>query len=110
MKAWITIFIFLVSFNSFGQVQIQVIDPQLDTQELEKKHFIVTREEDEFSSLPDKNKRDELFKELGEIKNWDELQKDIFYMDLKSKSIDKLIKKYPQLSSKKLQSLKDKRD
>jgi hypothetical protein len=108
---YLIIVIYLISFSALGQIQIQVVDSQLDTQQLEKKkEFKVTREKDEFSSLPDKQKRDQLIKDLDEIKDWDELQKDIFYMDLKSKSIDKLIKKYPQLPAKKLKALKELRD
>lgn len=108
MKTLITLML-AYSFTTLAQVQIQVVDPEVDTSELQQRGYQVTREENEFSSLPDKDKRDQLLNELPAAKEWDELQKDIFYMDLKSKSIDQLEKKYPGISKARLKQLKVKR-
>jgi hypothetical protein len=59
----------LFTLSSLAQVQIQVIDPEIDTQELEKKGYQVSREESEFSSLPNKDLRDKRLQDLPEAKN-----------------------------------------
>lgn len=97
------------SFTAQAQVQIQVVDPEVNTKELEDKGYQVSREEKEFTSLPDRDKRDELLKGLHIANEWDELQKDIFYMDLKSKTLEQLANKYPEISRARLQQLKVKR-
>ncbi len=103
------IVILCFSYTALAQVQVQVVDPEVDTSELEQKGYKVTREENEFSSLPDKEKRDLLLNGLPTAKDWDELQKDIFYMDLKSKTLEQLSKKYPDISKARLKQLKVKR-
>ncbi len=103
------IVILCFSYATLAQVQVQVVDPEVDTSELQQKGYQVTRGENEFSSLPDKTKRDSLLEGLAVAKDWDELQKDIFYMDLKSKTLDQLEKKYPDISKDRLKQLKVKR-
>jgi hypothetical protein len=57
------------------------------------------------SHLPSREERDAYLKEIPETQSWDELQKDIFYEDLKSKSFEALLQKYPSINSSDLRSL-----
>ena len=98
----------LISFPSFAQVQIQVVDPELDASSLEEKYNVQYKEK-VHNSLPDKDQRDELLEGVKAPLKWDELKKDIFYMDLKSKAIPELLKKYPDVNAQEMKHLKAKR-
>jgi hypothetical protein len=103
----VTLLIFPL-FSYAQKAQLTVIDPDIDDTEL-RENFNVHRGSTHKSSIPDKTSREELLKDLKGISDWDELKKDIFYMDLKSKSLDELSKKYPELSPKQLTDLKKRR-
>jgi hypothetical protein len=100
----------VISLHSYSQVEIQVVDPTLDTKALEGQGYKISKKTASHNALPDKNLRDSLLSDIPETKKWDELQKDIFYMELKKKSLNDLEKKYPQISKKQLEVLKDKRE
>jgi len=70
--------------------------------------FQVTTEDVKTPRLPSKEERDSLLKGITEVKDWDELDKDIFVMNLKNKSLLNLSKTYPSISTKTLKKLKDK--
>ncbi len=95
-----------ISLSSLAQVKIQVVDPELDTTPLEGRSYQIEREEKSFSSIPAKEKRDKLLADVPESKLWDELDKDIFYMDLKNQTIEQLVAKYPKMTKTKLERLK----
>lgn len=97
----------LLSFPALSQINIQVIDPDIDASDFEK-DYRVKQEAEEFSSLPEIEKRDHVVKSVKASATWDELKKDIFYMDLKSKSLPDLVKKYPEVSQQQLKKLKGK--
>ena len=61
--------------------------------------------------LPARAEREQFFADNWKegLKDYDELEKDLLYMDLKSKTILELKKKYPELSPKELEELKTKR-
>lgn len=63
------------------------------------------------NTLPARAEREQFFAENPKegLKDYDELEKDLLYMDLKSKTILELSKKYPELSPKELEELKTKR-
>jgi hypothetical protein len=103
----ILIFSLLIALPLMAQVQVQVLDPDIDTSSLEKK-YQVHRDTKQANSLPNKELRDQLFQGVTKINKYDELKKDIFFMDLKRRSIPELLKKYPEFSMKELKSLKDK--
>jgi hypothetical protein len=94
---------------SSAQVKVQIVDPDVDSSTLEK-DYEVSRKSTQADSIPSKEARDEIFVNIKSIKKWDELKKDIFFMDLKSKSISELSAKYPEFSQSDLKSLKAKRD
>lgn len=106
----IIILISVFSLHSYSQVEIQVVDPTLDTKPLEGQGYKISKKSASHNALPDKNLRDSLLSEIPATKKWDQLQKDIFYMELKQKSLNHLEKKYPQISKKQLEELKDKRE
>lgn len=98
------------SFFSMAQVQVQVIDPHLDIKGLEEKGYDVTNESKDYSALPDKSQRDEILNSIPQTKGWDQVERDIFYMNLRSKSINELKMKYPSIPEHLLKKLKVQRD
>lgn len=101
---------FLISSTAFAQnqgVKVFIVDENIDSKQLEGK-YEVTRKQEVFNSLPSRQKREELFKDIALPKDWDELSKDIFYMDIKNKSLTALAVKYPIFKVKILGELKDK--
>jgi hypothetical protein len=99
----------LCSQTTLAQVQVHLVDPHLDASPLEGKGYHITREHTEFSALPDKEVRDQFLLEVPEVKGWDELERDIFYMNLKDRTLEQLMKKYPSFSKERLKKLKVKR-
>jgi hypothetical protein len=78
--------------------------------ELDKNHQ-VQKAKPPRNILPSKAERDQFFADNWKegLKEYDELEKDLLYMDLKSKTILELKSKYPELSPKELEELKTKR-
>ncbi len=109
MKLLLSLFL-LCSFQQVWaqKAEVLLLDEDIDGKELER-NFNVRRGSTHVSSLPDRDIREEALAGIPEIKNWDELKKDIFYMDLKSKTISQLRKKYPELKIKDLKFLKKQR-
>ena len=107
MKKLITFSMLMVSFSAFAQkANVIFIDPDMETKELE--NFNIQKNTHE-SSIPDRDDREALLNQNSKTQNWDELKKDIFYMDLARKSVSELHKKYPELSTKELKQLKERR-
>jgi hypothetical protein len=110
MPAMKKLFLFtLLSFAAYSQVQIQVVDPDVDPASFEREGYQVQSKPSHYNVIPEMDKRDTLFQGVKLPAKWDQLDKDIFYMDLKSKSMDQLKLKYPNLSEKLLKDLKAKR-
>ncbi len=104
-------FLILASFTTLAQnegVKVQIVDENIDSSSLEKS-YQVSRHRDSSTSLPDRDLREEVLKDIKAIQKWDELKKDIFFMDLGSKSIKELVQKYPEIKESELKFLKDKR-
>ena len=99
--------LFLFSFAAFAQqARVLIVDPDIDANEL--KGVKIDRPQ-LHNSLPDREDREELLAGVEEVKDYDELQKDILFMDLKSKSLKDLQKKYPDISPAVLKKLKGKK-
>lgn len=96
MKLFIGPLLILMSSAYAQKAKVLIVDPDIETKELEK-NFEVQRPSHPYS-LPSKQKRDEVFEGIESLKNYDELKKDILFMDLKSKSIKEIKAKYPDLS------------
>ncbi len=88
--------------------ELLILDENIETKSLEK-NFNIRRGSTHRSSLPDKGLRDQLLSKVKQTKDWDEYQKDAFFMDLKRKSVKELQAKYPDFSEKELKTLKEKR-
>lgn len=103
----IYILLFFLSVSAFAQkAQITIIDPDINAEEL-KDEFDVHYGSTHVSSLPDKEIRDEVYDGIKTIKKWDELKKDIFFMDLKSMPNKNLYQKYPEISPSEFKFMKD---
>ncbi len=99
--------LFTFSFMAYAQqAKVLIVDPDIDASEL--KGHKIERPQQAYS-LPDREEREDLFAGFDAVKNYDELQKDILFMDLKSKSIKELRKKYPELQVSDLKKMKEKR-
>lgn len=106
----LTILFFLFSLTANAQnqgVQVFVVDKYIDSSTLEKK-YQVTRKPQWFNNLPKRAVREEFFQDVNLPASWDELSKDIFYMDLQSKKLNELIVKYPEFKDDELKRLKGK--
>lgn len=106
----IILLLFIISFNTKAQdktVQVYIVDKDIDEKILGDS-YEVTRVPDNGNSLPAKELRDNLLQSVEKTKNWDELKKDIFYMDLKNKDLKYLINKYPEISAEQLKVLQGK--
>lgn len=100
-------FITFASFAEDKKIQVQIVDPYINSKSFDSK-YQVNRDNRAFTTLPDKKLRDEALNSSEATKNWDELQKDIFYMDLKNNTIANLGKKYPKIKKDELIRLKEK--
>ncbi len=90
-----------------GKAKVLVIDQDIDTTQLEKK-YDVEKAAPSNLSIPDLESRNKLFEGIIFPENWDDLKKDVFFMELRSKSINDLIKKYPELKKSDIKKLKGK--
>jgi hypothetical protein len=107
MKKLLLCFSLLFSFNLYAQkAQVLILDDDIDASSLER-NFHVHRGSSHVSSLPNKTERDEALKDLKEIQKWEEFKKDLLFMDIKSKSLTDLSKKYPEIPAKQLKEIKD---
>ena len=104
----LSLFLLLLSLPLLAQMpHVTILDPNIDSEEL-KKNFHVNRGSTHESSLPDKQVRDNLLAESKATSKWDELKKDIFFMDLKRKALPELKKKYPEFSITEIENLQRK--
>lgn len=105
----------IIAFFSFSMVtnlaaqkaDLLLIDENIDASNLEN-NFQIKKGSTLKSYLPDRSERDAFLKHVPESQNWDEYQKDSFYMDLKKKSVAEVKKKYPNFTSEKISKLKEK--
>lgn len=106
---FILLFIFICMPLAHAQkAQVLLIDEDIDQEEL-KENFHVHKGSTHINSLPDRHEREMLLTKVKATQQWDELKRDIFYMDLKSKSLSELKIKYPELKEKEIKLLKSKR-
>lgn len=99
----------LLSFAAYAQVQVQIVDPEIDPDSFKGDGYQVETKEKTYNVIPEMDKRDTFFSGVKLPVKWDQLDKDIFYMDLKSKTLEQLEKKYPTFPQKQLKELKAKR-
>ena len=104
MKLCLFLGLFIFQVPAFAQkAKVLVIDPMIETKDLTT-NFDVERPV-YHNSLPKRNLRDKTLAGIQSSKAWDEVKKDIFYMDLKSKNLNDLKKKYPEVSTDELKKV-----
>ena len=86
------------------RAEVTILDPNIDGRSLERS-YNVHRGSTHQSSLPDRNVREDLFRHMPELQHWDELKKDMLFMDLGRHSASKIKQKYPSLSDREIQTL-----
>lgn len=86
-------------------VQVQIFDPGIDSSSLEEK-YQVHKKKSSYSSLPNKEARDQVLSSFPVTSKWDELKKDIFIMDIKSKTLEELVVKYSEFTKNDFLQLK----
>lgn len=97
------ILIFILSFSSFAQdsrIHVAPLEKNIDTTVLGKKFTHHPYPDENLEFPPNKIERNKLLVKLkivSKTDKWDELKKDIFYMDYKKLSKPKLVSKYPEL-------------
>lgn len=108
MKIIIISISLIISLSALAQkADLLLIDENIDASTLEE-NFNIKKGSTLKSYLPPKEARDDFLKNIPESQSWDEYQKDAFYMDIKKKTSDEIIKKYPYLSKAKVAALKAK--
>lgn len=90
-----------------NKAQLFLVDQEIDASEL-KNDFNISSKKADQSVFPEKEVVDNLLNKEEFTKDWDELKKDIFFMELKTKNIKFLVEKYPEVSEKKMKELKNK--
>jgi hypothetical protein len=87
-----------------------LLDEGATSSELDKSHE-VQKARPPRNILPGRAEREQFFTDNWKdgLKDYDELEKDLLYMDLKSKTVLELKSKYPELSPKELEELQTKR-
>ncbi len=101
-------------FLSFSAVADEpkaiLLDKDATSEELEKTNK-VQKAIPPRNILPARAEREQFFTDNWKdgLKDYDELEKDLLYMDLRTKTILELKQKYPELSAKELEELKTKR-
>lgn len=109
MKFILTFLLLGISNMTAAQrAQVLLLDENIDGKALEG-NFKVHQGSTARSALPDRDLREEVLSGVPAIESWDELKKDIFFMELASKTIPQLKKKYPELKESQIKMLKDKR-
>ncbi len=96
----------LITTSVYSQINMHIVneEDQPAAQELEKKYNVTHKAKDP-KVMPDKHSRDAFLEGSGIPQDWDELDRDIFYMDLKTKSFAEVKNKYPKIDPKTIQEL-----
>ncbi len=103
--------VMMFSLSAFAEEPKAILmDEGATSPELDKTHN-VQKAKPPRNILPGKAERDQFFADNWKdgLKDYDELEKDLLYMDLKSKTILELKAKYPELTARELEELKTKR-
>lgn len=93
--------------NAQNKANLFVVDQEIEADSLADQ-FTISKEQADLKVFPKKEIIDAFLENEEFARDWDELEKDIFYMNLKTRKMDYLKKKYPHISSEKLRELKSK--
>lgn len=108
MKLLILSLLLMILIPAYAQrAKVLIVDPDVETKDLEQ-DYEVQRPRQPYA-LPNKEIRDEVFAGIESVKKYDELKKDILYMDLQSKTLPELKKKYPDISQDEFKIMMDRK-
>ena len=100
--------------SAIAQINVHVIDQEIASPTGPIGVYRVSRGGQMKSSLPSPQVRDSFFSQFTVtaqlIKNWDEVKKDLLWIDLENYPIEKLEKKYDKLPAKELSAMKTRRN
>jgi hypothetical protein len=85
-----------------GKAQVLVMDPNLSTAEFQDKDIVVHKSlaPDKPPSLPSAKNLDSTLKKVGAskyVRNWDQADKDMYALSVKTRSTDDVVKLYPKI-------------
>lgn len=118
MKIFMILLFSLAAMFSFAQeeeqkVHVHALDESVDLTPLNRPEYKKYQGVGEFKSasdtLPSPKKLDELFKQAGmseDVKEMDQLDKDLLYKKIVRRSVEDVANSYPQISKEKLYKLK----
>lgn len=107
MKPLLILLAIAFSFSAFAQkVKVHVVDPYLDPSSLEGEYNVTSGSP--ASALPDIGERDAFFHGVPQAKDWDDWERDKFYVYLQKKSVSEMHQRYPQFTVDELKALKEK--
>lgn len=103
MKLLLSLILFTSSLAFAQQPRVLLIDPDIDPSQLQG--YQIERP-DQHYALPDRGEREQVLKGIRSVKEMDELERDVLFMDLKSLPLKELKKKYPKIPTAELVKLK----
>lgn len=89
-----------------SKAKLLIVDPAINPKQLENE-FAIERPEVRKSSLPSLELRDKIFEGINKISDWDETEKDLLYVRIKSRNMKEIKKIYPELSSEEIKKMKE---
>lgn len=108
MKVIMIFSLLIFAQRTFAQkADLLLIDEDIEASSLEQ-NYRIHKGSTLKSFLPPKEQRDAFLVFVPESKEWDEYQKDVFYMDFLKKPISEIQKKHPQYTKEKIKELKSK--
>lgn len=90
-----------------GKIKLLIIDKEISAKHLEKT-YAIEYPDNPPPIFPSIEKRDHFFIGVEFPKSYDDLQKDMLYMELKTLPLTELTEKYPELEPNELKRLKAK--
>lgn len=106
MRTFLCLFLFVTAAHA-QKAQLIVVDPQVNAEALSDQYEI-HRPAPSDNKFPTRAEREKSLRGLSSVNDWDELKRDLFYMDLKKLPLKDLKKKYPEVSEKDYSTLEAK--
>jgi hypothetical protein len=91
-----------------GRPKIIFINKDIDGKEFAKKYDI-EKPMEPLNVIPDLQERDDFFSGMKFPESWDDLNKDMFYIDVHQRPLSFLIEKYPEIKKDEIVRLLEKK-
>jgi hypothetical protein len=89
-----------------GRPKILFLNQNINTKELTG-NYDLEKPEGPTNVMPDLAERDSFFSGINFPASWDDLNKDIFYVEIHQRPLSYLIKKYPEIKKEDIARLKE---